>query len=118
MSECGNEAKVDRNDVPDVGDRPLEAFAETLRLCDLYQQYGLDELGQRQFGPHVTVWRNASVEEGKRVPWFKRQVMNDLGWVVFICNKEYGEIPALTVNEAAALGASITEALAFCKNNP
>ena len=90
-------------------------------LSEWYSKYGLDERGQRCFGRHVTVWRNAAVLEtkiSKRTLWRDRQVSNDQGWLIFMCGAEYEAVPPLSIPESKQLQSDLAEAIAFCEQHP
>ncbi len=90
-------------------------------LSELYAKYGLDERGQRSFGPYVTVWRNAAVLDtrtSKRNSWRDRQVSSDEGWLIFMCGMDYEAVPPVSVPESEQLQSELTEAIAFCEGHP
>ena len=91
---------------------------EALALSDLYARYGLDERGYRYFGRYVAVCRHATVVETKRVLWRHRRVVEDLGWLIFTCDRNDNPPPALNLEDAAQLQADLAQAVAFCRQNP
>ena len=92
---------------------------EPITLSELYARYGLDDRGQRHFGRYVTVWRNAAEDtrRSKRKLWRGRRVSSDLGWLIFMCDKNNESVPPLSVAESEWLQSDLAEAIAFCKKN-
>ena len=100
---------------------PLKGEEDLTTLSELYSRYGLDERGQRCFGQHVTVWRNAGVLEtriSRKTLWRDRRISSDEGWLIFMCGADYQTVPPLSIPESKQLQSDLAEAIAFCEQHP